>query len=107
LAVAAVERGERGSHRRPAKRLLGAFERGRRREPLGGLDQERRDPLSAAKLVEGGVPGDPEEPSAPAAALGPEAPPLAVGALERGRRYVLRGTAVAKQRRHVGVDVVA
>src|SRR5206468_2990330 len=71
----------------------------------GNIAQEGGRPPAPAELVEGGVPGDPEQPGPGAPATRVEDHPAAVGPLEGDRGDVLGGGAVAKERPDIGVDV--
>ena len=98
--------GERGADGGAAQRGLGVVLR------RGGLDVgrvggQRGGALAPPQLVERGVAGDAEQPGARRAAAGLVRALLAVCALERGRGDVLCRRAIAQQRGHVGVDVVA
>src|SRR3954454_10940433 len=80
VAVAGIERGERGAHLLTAEGALRFLVR------AGGPDVhrlalERRAPFVAAQFVERGIAGDPEDPGLRRSAPSGEAAPLAVGAL--------------------------
>ena len=85
-----------GGRRRPVRRRRRACTSSGSASSIGAA-------LAAAQLVERGVAGDAEQPCLLGPARGAEASPLAVGALERLRRDLLRRGAVAQHRGDVSV----
>src|SRR4051812_30245124 len=102
VAVARVERRERGAHGLAPHDALRVVLRSERIQVLG-VCLERRTTLEAAQLVERGVACDAEQPGLRRAAPGAVAGALAVGPLERLRGHFLGRGAVAQHRCDVRV----
>ncbi len=106
LALARVERLQRGADGRAGKRGVGRVV-GDVAALVDRVGGERRMASAPAQLVERGVARDPEQPGALVAAPAVERAPTAVRALEREGGDVLGRRRVAQQRRDVRVHVVA
>ena len=106
LALAGGQRRSASRTAVRAQRHLGAVVGPVDSAAILGVDDERRDALAPAQLVERRVARDPEQPRALLAAAAVEGPPAPVGPLERERGHVLGRGAVTQQRRNVREDVV-
>ena len=102
----AAQAAERGAQSGTLQRRLGLVVR-RRGALVGWIGGQRRVALAPSQLVQRGVAGDAEQPRPLRALAGVERAVLAIRALERQRRDVLRRRPVVQQRGHVGVQVVA